>query len=147
MASRKSNLGSSDEYADLFMSLIADWRDKWQKPQMPFYFVQLSNHGKKEEIQDDSDWAAIREAQAQALHLNHTGMVVTTDIGKEKQYLPKHSGNRSSPITASIKTNLRKKKNASISGLQKLQHRRKYPSYPFENLGKDSCIPIQYADL
>ena len=66
------------------MSLIADWRDKWQKPQMPFYFVQLSNHGKKEEIQDDSDWAAIREAQAQALHLNHTGMVVTTDIGKEK---------------------------------------------------------------
>lgn len=47
----KSNLGSSDEYADLFMSLIADWRDKWQKPQMPFYFVQLSNHGKKEEIQ------------------------------------------------------------------------------------------------
>lgn len=38
----------------------------------------------KEEIQDDSDWAAIREAQAQALHLNHTGMVVTTDIGKGK---------------------------------------------------------------
>lgn len=38
----------------------------------------------KEEIQDDSDWAAIREAQAQTLHLNHTGMVVTTDIGKEK---------------------------------------------------------------
>ena len=27
----KSNLESSDEYADLFMSLIADWRDKWQK--------------------------------------------------------------------------------------------------------------------
>ena len=51
------------------MSLIADWRDKWQKPQMPFYFVQLPNHEKKEEAQDDSDWAAMREAQAQALHL------------------------------------------------------------------------------
>ena len=114
----KSNLESSDEYADLFMSLIADWRDKWQKPQMPFYFVQLPNHEKKEEAQDDSDWAAMREAQAQALHLNHTGMVITTDIGKEKkQYLPKYSGNRSSPITVSFKANLRKKKNASISGL------------------------------
>ena len=99
----KSNLESSDEYADLFMSLIADWRDKWQKPQMPFYFVQLPNHEKKEEAQDDSDWAAMREAQAQALHLNHTGMVITTDIGKEKkQYLPKYSGNRSSPITVSF---------------------------------------------
>ena len=63
---------------------------------MPFYFVQLPNHEKKEEAQDDSDWAAMREAQAQALHLNHTGMVITTDIGKEKkQYLPKYSGNRS----------------------------------------------------
>ena len=39
---------------------------------MPFYFVQLPNHEKKEEAQDDSDWAAMREAQAQALHLNHT---------------------------------------------------------------------------
>ena len=45
---------SSDEYADLFMSLIADWRDKWQKPQMPFYFVQLPNHEKKEEAQDEA---------------------------------------------------------------------------------------------
>ena len=55
---------------------------------MPFYFVQLPNHEKKEEAQDDSDWAAMREAQAQALHLNHTGMVVTTDIGKRKKAIP-----------------------------------------------------------
>lgn len=85
----------------------------------------------KEEIQDDSDWAAIREAQAQALHLNHTGMVVTTDIGKGK----------SNTFQSTLETGLRLsqlalkqtygKENASISGLQKLQHRRKYPSYPF----------------
>ena len=52
---------------------------------MPFYFVQLSNHGKKEEIQDDSDWAAIREAQAQALHLNHTGTVSYTHLDVYKR--------------------------------------------------------------
>ena len=108
---------AANEYADLFMSLIADWRDKWQKPQMPFYFVQLPNHEKKEEAQDDSDWAAMREAQAQALHLNHTGMVITTDIGKEKSNTFNESRTRSSPITVSFKANLRKKKNASISGL------------------------------
>lgn len=112
----KSNLGSSDEYADLFMSLIADWRDKWQKPQMPFYFVQLSNHGKKEEIQDDSDWAAIREAQAQALHLNHTGMVVTTDIGKGK----------SNTFQSTLETGLR----LSQLALKQTYGKRKMPQYP-----------------
>lgn len=81
----KSNLDSADEYTDLFMSLIADWRDKWQNPQMPFHFVQLANHGEKEEVPSDSDWAFMREAQAQALHLDHTGMVVTTDMGKEEE--------------------------------------------------------------
>ncbi|KAA5378130.1 sialate O-acetylesterase, partial [Phocaeicola dorei] len=138
----KSNLGSSDEYADLFMSLIADWRDKWQKPQMPFYFVQLSNHGKKEEIQDDSDWAAIREAQAQALHLNHTGMVVTTDIGKGK----------SNTFQSTLETGLR----LSQLALKQTYGKRKMPQYPvyksysiegntlrihFENLGKGFLHP------
>ena len=138
----KSNLGSSDEYADLFMSLIADWRDKWQKPQMPFYFVQLSNHGKKEEIQDDSDWAAIREAQAQTLHLNHTGMVVTTDIGKGK----------SNTFQSTLETGLR----LSQLALKQTYGKRKMPQYPvyksysiegntlrihFENLGKGFLHP------
>ena len=138
----KSNLESSDEYADLFMSLIADWRDKWQKPQMPFYFVQLPNHEKKEEAQDDSDWAAMREAQAQALHLNHTGMVITTDIGKEK----------SNTFQSTLETGLR----LSQLALKQTYGKRKMPQYPvykgysiegntlrihFENLGKGFLHP------
>jgi glycosyl hydrolase family 2, sugar binding domain protein len=138
----KSNLESSDEYADLFMSLIADWRDKWQKLQMPFYFVQLPNHEKKEEAQDDSDWAAMREAQAQALHLNHTGMVVTTDIGKEK----------SDTFQSTLETGLR----LSQLALKQTYGKRKMPQYPvykgysiegntlrihFENLGKGFLHP------
>lgn len=102
----------------------------------------------KEEIQDDSDWAAIREAQAQTLHLNHTGMVVTTDIGKGK----------SNTFQSTLETGLR----LSQLALKQTYGKRKMPQYPvyksysiegntlrihFENLGKDSCIPIQYADL
>lgn len=124
------------------MSLIADWRDKWQKPQMPFYFVQLPNHEKKEEAQDDSDWAAMREAQAQALHLNHTGMVVTTDIGKEK----------SNTFQSTLETGLR----LSQLALKQTYGKRKMPQYPvykgysiegntlrihFENLGKGFLHP------
>ena len=50
----EANVGRA-EYADLFMSLISDWRDKWKQPDMPFYFVQLANFLKKEEIQPDSE--------------------------------------------------------------------------------------------
>ena len=86
----EANVGRADEYADLFMSLISDWRDKWKQPDMPFYFVQLANFLKKEEIQPDSEWAALREAQSKALYLNNTGMAVTTDLGEANNIHPKN---------------------------------------------------------
>lgn len=119
----KSNLESTDEYTDLFMSLITDWRDKWQKPDMPFYFVQLANHGKQEEAQTDSDWAAMREAQAQALYLNNTGMVVTTDIGKEEVTDPK----------SKLEIGLR----LSQLALKQTYGKRKMPQYP---VYKSHCV-------
>lgn len=133
----KSNLESADEYADLFMSLITDWRDKWRKPNMPFYFVQLANHGKPEEAQADSDWATLREAQAQVLHLNHTGMVITTDIGKEED----------TDTKSRLETGLR----LSQLALRQTYGKKRMPQYPiyknhkiegntlrisFDNLGK-----------
>ena len=60
-------------HLSLIHILIADWRDKWQKPQMPFYFVQLPNQEKKEEAQDDADWAAMRLS---LIHIS-TGKVAT----------------------------------------------------------------------
>ena len=98
--------------------------------------------GKKEEIQDDSDWAAMREAQAQALHLNHTGMVVTTDIGKGK----------SNTFQSTLETGLR----LSQLALKQTYGKRKMPQYPvykgysiegntlrihLENLGKGFLHP------
>ena len=47
--------GGYDSYANI----PTYYRDSWKKPQMPFYFVQLPNHEKKEEAQDDSDWACL----------------------------------------------------------------------------------------
>ncbi|WP_455674560.1 sialate O-acetylesterase [Phocaeicola sp.] len=86
----ESNVGRADEYADLFTSLITDWRNKWHKPKMPFYFVQLANYLKPTDVQPDSEWAALREAQAQALHLSHTGMAVAIDIGDANDIHPKN---------------------------------------------------------
>ena len=38
----EANVGRATEYADLFQSLIQDWRYKLQNPEMPFFFVQLA---------------------------------------------------------------------------------------------------------
>lgn len=85
----EANVGRATEYADLFQSLIQDWRDKWQNPEMPFYFVQLASYLERKEIQPDSEWAALREAQNKALHLCNTGMAVAIDIGDANDIHPK----------------------------------------------------------
>lgn len=59
----------------------------------------------------------MREAQAQALHLNHTGMVITTDIGKEK----------SNTFQSTLETGLR---------LSQLALKQTY--------GKEKCLNIRF---
>lgn len=86
----EANVGRAEEYTDLFKALILDWRDKWQNKEMPFYFVQLANYLTRKEVQPDSEWAALREAQSKALHLDNTGMAVTIDIGEANDIHPKN---------------------------------------------------------
>lgn len=85
----EANVGRAAQYADLFPSMIADWRQQW-KSDFPFYFVQLANFMKRQEVQPHSEWAALREAQAKALQLRHTGMAVTIDIGLANDIHPKN---------------------------------------------------------
>ncbi|MCD7927196.1 MAG: 9-O-acetylesterase [Bacteroides sp.] len=138
----ESNKESPDEYTDLFMSLITDWRDKWQKPDMPFLFVQLPNDPKQKDTQVDTDRAAMREAQAQALYLNNTGMVVTTDIDHTRE----------SGLQSKLEVGLR----LSQQALRQAYGKKRMPQYPmykahsiegntirisFENVGKGFLHP------
>ena len=66
-------------YTPLFQALIHDWRQTWHKTAMPFYFVQ-----------PNSSWAYLREAQANALTLEHTGMALAIDIGEPYDIHPKN---------------------------------------------------------
>lgn len=86
----EANVGRAEQYAKLFPAMIMDWRKQWNNENMPFYFVQLANFMKHKEVQPESSWAALREAQAQALHLPNTGMAVTIDIGMEDDIHPKN---------------------------------------------------------
>lgn len=77
-------------YYELFPALIGDWRQLWQRPKMPFYFVQLANWQAQQPIQPNSTWAHIREAQAGALRLQGTGMACIIDIGEAADIHPKN---------------------------------------------------------
>ena len=74
----ESNVGYAKEYYQLFSTMINAWRAKWNKPDMPFYFVQISAFGYA-----DLDAAAIvREAQYKVSQvMPNTAMAVTTDLG------------------------------------------------------------------
>ena len=85
----ESNAGKAYQYRELFPLMIQDWRKQWNL-NFPFYFVQLANFTKTTEKPDESDWAELREAQLQTLHLMNTGMAVTIDIGDETDIHPKN---------------------------------------------------------
>ena len=69
-------------YAHLFRAMITDWRDKWSRPELPFFFVQLANFKNKD------DWPLVREAQRKALVLRGTGMAVAIDLGEADNIHP-----------------------------------------------------------
>lgn len=69
-------------YRQIFPTLIEDWRTQWNRPEMPFYWVQLPN------LRDKPLWPIVRESQAAALALPFTGMIPAVDIGQETQLHP-----------------------------------------------------------
>lgn len=69
-------------------TLIRDWRKLWGQGDFPFHFVQLAAHKAPATQPGESSIASVREMQAQALALPHTGMAVTIDIGDAKDVHP-----------------------------------------------------------
>lgn len=86
----ESNAGKHAEYKELFAAMITNWRTAWGIGDFPFLFVQLANFMERQEVQPESDWAFLREAQAQTLELPATGMAVIIDLGEEADIHPKN---------------------------------------------------------
>ena len=79
----ESNAGRSHEYGSLVSALITNWRELWQKPELPFLLVQLPNFMEKHEKPTDSGWARIREAQLNTFKTTpNTALAVTYDVGE-----------------------------------------------------------------
>lgn len=87
----ESNAGRALQYQRLFPLLIKDWREQFNNPDMPFYFVQLANYMQRAEEPAPSEWAELREAQLLTLkNVPNTGMAVTIDIGEANDIHPKN---------------------------------------------------------
>ncbi len=87
----ESNAPRAYQYRTAFPLLIKDWRQKWNKPNFPFYFVQLATYKTSGNSNEGCDWAELREAQTLTLKVPNTGMAVTTDIGNPWDI---HPGNK-----------------------------------------------------
>lgn len=74
----EGNIGQSELYESAFPSLIKDWRQRWNRPDLPFYFVQLPGYKRANEP-DKALWAEMRQAQLRGLDQPYTGMVVSID--------------------------------------------------------------------
>jgi hypothetical protein len=87
--------------------LINSWREKFGKT-TPFYFVQLATYDTPGNSNDGCNWAELREAQTNALKLENTGMVVTTDIGNPKDIHPRNKKTVGERLTnLALKNNLK----------------------------------------
>lgn len=79
--SNANTVQDAKAYRQQFPALIKDWRARWNKSELPFYWVQLANFISGNDTPTASPWALLREAQTQTLALKNTGQAITIDIG------------------------------------------------------------------
>ena len=77
----ETNAPRAYQYRTLFPALIRDWRAQWQRPTLPFLFVQIAGYQPNGSEPVESAFSELREAQQLTLALPATGMATALDIG------------------------------------------------------------------
>ena len=78
----ESNRGNYKQYPALMSAMVNLWRQIWQAPEMPFYYVQIAPYCY--EGNNGISGSLLIEAQLKALKMiPHSGMIPTSDIGNE----------------------------------------------------------------
>ncbi len=80
----ESNRANPKPYKRYMHTLVHAWRSQWKNNNLPFYFVQIAPYAYEQLRNTEATKAdLIREAQVLAsLEIPHTGLVVTSDVGK-----------------------------------------------------------------
>ena len=86
----ETNASRHAEYRALLSAMIGGWRRAWGQGEFPFLIVQLANYMAAAAEPGESDWAALREAQAQvAQRVPHGGLAVAIDVGAADDIHPR----------------------------------------------------------
>ncbi len=78
----ESNTGRAERYESLLTALINDWRNHWEKRELPVIFAQLPGFMDYNYLPSESNWARHREATLKALKIPYTAMTVNIDLGE-----------------------------------------------------------------
>ena len=79
----ESNAHNAEAHEILFRLLIESWRKNWDKPEMPFHFVQLSSLNRP-------SWTWFRDSQRRlAEEIEYCNMAVSSDVGDSLDVHPR----------------------------------------------------------
>lgn len=86
----ESNVGDKAGYDKLLAAWMADWRQRFAQPDLPFLIVQLSAFGAPDAGQPGhGGWGGQRDLQRRAVAADgHSALVVTHDIGEPSDVHP-----------------------------------------------------------
>lgn len=80
----ESNAHNFTTHETLFRLLTESWRTHWERPDLPFYYVQLSSLNRP-------SWTWFRDSQRRLMEtIPHTGMAVSSDHGDSLDVHPRH---------------------------------------------------------
>jgi sialate O-acetylesterase len=79
----ENNSERAYQYRALLPALIADWRGRFGRDDLPFLIVSLANYHGRKDKPSESAWAELREAQAlTARNVPRCGLAVAIDLGE-----------------------------------------------------------------
>ena len=94
----ESNVSRRNEYASLLETMMANWRDSMNNPELPFYIVELADFLHSSDKRGRASWAEMRKQQAKAAEdTPNAYLIPNSDLGEWNDIHPlnkKTLGNR-----------------------------------------------------
>lgn len=79
----ESDIDNRNEYSDLLVTMIADWRKTLGDASLPFYVVELADFLHKDDVGGRQAWAEMRRQQAKAVeNCSDAVLIHNSDLGE-----------------------------------------------------------------
>ena len=89
--SNANTLEAAASYGGKLITMIRDWRYRWEQGDFPFLQVQLANWRQRRNLEQDSCWAELRRQQDRVCrHLPAVHMATAIDIGEVADLHPQN---------------------------------------------------------